>query len=787
MHLQSRNRSMRLEFAGKPCRFESDLVLGWTCSRFDSQGNFIRVQALVEGQEAAIGALKQGQKLNTVFKTVAAKLNSKKEGLSSHLPKNIGFAIGIEYRDAAFVLNAKNERLLEPGMVFNVAVGLQNLKDSKKGDYALMVADTVVVPKEGESPVVYTQSCKKAFKSISYKLQDEEQEDEEEDEDDLLIREAELQTGSRRSRHAKSASEIAGTTEEIEKRKKHQEELARRMLEEGKARLGDAKSTDPSKKAGKEKTLDEYIAYESPEAYPASLKPRQIYVDMQNESILLPINGVPVPFHISAVKNVGKIEEGDNSYIRINFHFPASGNINNRNKADAPKFPDPEKDFIKEMTFRSANSDNINESVRRIRELRRRFVSQLQEESKPEVQVQQENLILDRSATRKPYLNDVAIRPSVQSGKGNKGILEAHTNGFRFRTAKGVHIDVIYANVKHAFFQEAKSEVIVLLHFNLIHPIMIRNKKTNDVQFYVEVMESAVKLNETRRKAYDQDELVEEQRERERRNRMNNIFLKFTKDVEEKYNLEFDAPYRNLGFHGAPKNANVFLMPTVSCIVSLVDWPPFILSLQNVELAYLERVSFSLKNFDLVFVFKDFVEETAKGVSWSRISSIPTQELDPLRKFLDEQEIKYYEGSTNLVWDNVLSNIRENYADFVESGGWNFLEDKEDEEGVEQEDELEEGDEEFELEEESAEDEESEEESDDYEESDDSGDAFEDELGGDSAEGEAELSSDEEGMSWDELEKKAAREDADRGGSDDDRRRSREKRGKYSAGSKRRR
>mmetsp|Transcript_38800 Transcript_38800/g.153251 ORF Transcript_38800/g.153251 Transcript_38800/m.153251 type:complete len:103 (+) Transcript_38800:2943-3251(+) len=45
-------------------------------------------------------------------------------------------------------------------------------------------------------------------------------------------------------------------------------------------------------------------------------------------------------------------------------------------------------------------------------------------------------------------------------------------------------------------------------------------------------------------------------------------------------------------------------MPTVSCIVSLVDWPPFILSLQNVELAYLERVSFSLKNFDLVFVFK---------------------------------------------------------------------------------------------------------------------------------------------------------------------------------------
>lgn len=65
----------------------------------------------------------------------------------------------------------------------------------------------------------------------------------------------------------------------------------------------------------------------------------------------------------------------------------------------------------------------------------------------------------------------------------------------------------------------------------------------------MEVMESAVKLNETRRKAYDQDELVEEQREREMRNRMNKMFLRFTKDVEDKYNLEFDAPYRELGKH----------------------------------------------------------------------------------------------------------------------------------------------------------------------------------------------------------------------------------------------
>lgn len=43
---------------------------------------------------------------------------------------------------------------------------------------------------------------------------------------------------------------------------------------------------------------------------------------------------------------------------------------------------------------------------------------------------------------------------------------------------KGVNLDIIYSNIKHAFFQEAKNEVIVLLHLNLKNPIVIKNKKT---------------------------------------------------------------------------------------------------------------------------------------------------------------------------------------------------------------------------------------------------------------------------------------------------------------------
>lgn len=59
--------------------------------------------------------------------------------------------------------------------------------------------------------------------------------------------------------------------------------------------------------------------------------------------------------------------------------------------------------------------------------------------------------------------------------------------------------------------------MITLVHFNLRDPIMVGKKKTGDVQFYTEVMESVQTLDTGRRSAYDPDELEEEQRERDMR------------------------------------------------------------------------------------------------------------------------------------------------------------------------------------------------------------------------------------------------------------------------------
>lgn len=62
--------------------------------------------------------------------------------------------------------------------------------------------------------------------------------------------------------------------------------------------------------------------------------------------------------------------------------------------------------------------------------------------------------------------------------------------------------------------------MITLVHFHLLDPIMVGKKKTQDVQFYTEVMEAVQTLDAGRRSMYDPDEFEEEQRERANRNKV---------------------------------------------------------------------------------------------------------------------------------------------------------------------------------------------------------------------------------------------------------------------------
>ena len=69
-------------------------------------------------------------------------------------------------------------------------------------------------------------------------------------------------------------------------------------------------------------------------------------------------------------------------------------------------------------------------------------------------------------------------------------------------------------------------------------------------------------------------------------------------------NLEFEVPFRELGFHGVPHRTTAFVMPTVNCLVELIEMPFTVITVADINLVNLERVGFNLRNFDMTIVFK---------------------------------------------------------------------------------------------------------------------------------------------------------------------------------------
>jgi len=206
-------------------------------------------------------------------------------------------------------------------------------------------------------------------------------------------------------------------------------------------------------------------------------------------------------------------------------------------------------------------------------------------------------------------LMDLFIRPNI-SGHRTPGILEAHVNGFRFTTSKGIPVDILYKNIKHAFFQPCDHEQIILIHFNLHNAIMIGKKKTNDVQFCTEVTEGSSHLDGSSRSS-SRDEIEDEQAEAELRNKLNRDFQTFIKRVEEVSTqagseLEFDIPYRELGFFwGASKEQR--LPPTHCPLLGQFGGDPFLCPLPQ-------------RNRDLSFrACSVWVEKLRYGVCFERL------------------------------------------------------------------------------------------------------------------------------------------------------------------------
>jgi nucleosome binding factor SPN SPT16 subunit len=293
--------------------------------------------------------------------------------------------------------------------------------------------------------------------------------------------------------------------------------------------------------------------------------------------------------------------------------------------------------------------------------------------------VEQEKLVTTKNE-RVPRLVDLTMRPVI-AGRKTQGSLQAHTNGLRFISSRNEAVDVMYNNIKYAIFQPCENEIMVLIHFHLKNPIMIGKKKHSDVQFFTEVVEASQAVDNSRRSMYDPDEMDDEQRERQLRKKLNMAFKDFCRKVDgvaksNGYTIEFDIPYRDLGFTGNPHKEMVSIFPTLNCLVNLTETPFFVVDLDEVDHVHFERVTYMSKAFDIVLVNKDFNKPP-----W-HIDMIPSGDKDSIQEWLTDMEITYTEGPMNLNWKQIINTVREDdrfYVDTEEDevtekeAGWEFL------------------------------------------------------------------------------------------------------------------
>lgn len=121
-----------------------------------------------------------GNELKDVLVGAKAFLQKKDSALLGNLPKTLGFAMGLEFRDSSLVLNDKNATKFVDGMVFNLSVGFHNVPlsaEDKKGAgeaaqkldvFSLLLGDTVRIQQES-LPEILTKFSKE-YNDVSYSI-----------------------------------------------------------------------------------------------------------------------------------------------------------------------------------------------------------------------------------------------------------------------------------------------------------------------------------------------------------------------------------------------------------------------------------------------------------------------------------------------------------------------------------------------------------------------------------------------------------------------------------------
>lgn len=176
------------------------------------------------------------------------------------------------------------------------------------------------------------------------------------------------------------------------RRREHQKELATKKTKEGLDRFSGTKGDE---NGITQKKFRRFESYKRDNQLPPKVKDLTVYVDHKASTVIVPVMGRPVPFHINTIKNASKSDEGEYAYLRINFLSPGQG----VGRKDDQPFEDLSAHFVRNLTLRSKNNERFAQVAQAITELRKNALRREQEKKEMEDVVKQDKLVEIRSSS----------------------------------------------------------------------------------------------------------------------------------------------------------------------------------------------------------------------------------------------------------------------------------------------------------------------------------------------------------------------------------------------------
>lgn len=345
----------------------------------------------------ALKEIRDGVVAKDVYHKALSYIRSKKPDLEKHFVKNVGWGIGIESKDTSLILNGKNTRALKDGMTLCITTGFTDVENPSPQDklsktYSLVITDTIRVTTS--DPVVFTGDAPSELDATSFFFKDDEEIQPTPKKEKKDARVGAVATKNITNTRLRSERTAQVDEDQEKRRRDHQKELAAKKQKEGLARFAESTTGENGTEVKKFKKFE---SYKRDNQLPPRIKNLEIVVDQKNHTIVLPVMGRPVPFHIHTIKNASKNDEGEWSYLRINFLSPGQG----VGRKDDQPFEDASAHFVRSLTFRSLDGDRYDEIATQISNMKKEATKKEQEKKDMEDVVEQDKLVEIRSKLTK--------------------------------------------------------------------------------------------------------------------------------------------------------------------------------------------------------------------------------------------------------------------------------------------------------------------------------------------------------------------------------------------------